>query len=328
MILRDALIAIGGGIWIGMLIHALREAATTWGGDYMSYSAAARHLVSGNSLYAGFQLDGRYPLGLAAWGDGFVYPPTAGLFSLPLALFSDTQGFVIFTALCAAFLGVVVYRIAREAGLSVTWAGGIMVAVLCSGPSIASLETGNANQLAAILLASMWLWPMQSGYLATIGALIKIYPGAGIAWAIRERAGLRGPLAVGLGLLAVSVLVLGWGAWHDFVIAWGNGALSSAFVVPSPRSALDPVLGSSLAALVGYLLAGIALLGSTRLAGRETAFLLLSIAMILPAPDWYLHYFVVPLVGAVPMISRMLAGRGVGTGAGRAHIGAMHQARQ
>jgi len=40
----------------------------------------------------------------------------------------------------------------------------------------------------------------------------------------------------------------------------------------------------------------------------ERALFTLSLAMILPAPDWYLHYFIVPVVGALPVTLRMLAG--------------------
>lgn len=305
----DGVIALAAGLWLATSAFVLIRLENVWTGDFMTYAAGARRLAAGVPLYPAFQLDGPYDLGHAAWGAGYVYPPSAALLSLPFAAFSDLVGFALFTAISGLALAIVVFEIARREGLTDRAAVLVAVAVLASGPALDSLATGNVNSLVAAGLGAMWLAPRWSGYLSVLGALVKLFPILGLVWTLRLRQPVLRPLVLGVAVGVVSIVVVGPGAWLDFVTSTLN-ARSSGWLIPQPpRHLLEPILGPAVASLVSYALTGLLVLATYRVRSHHVAFFLLSVALILPAPDWYMHYWLVPLVGAVPWIAKTLAGR-------------------
>jgi hypothetical protein len=305
---RVLTILVGGAV-VGLTVDLLRRLSQLTIGDFETYWTGARRVLEGRPLYPDFQLHGPFVLGDAAFGRGFVYPPTAALIAAPLGGLPMEVAFVLFTLASAASLATVVYLIGRGSGLGRAGATIGTAILVGTGPGLDALLTGNVNALAAAGLGAMWLWPRSSGAVSTIGALVKVYPGIGILWAVRRRTPLVAPIVVGSVVVAASLLLLGSGAWRDFLTTMANGVSTEYFVVESPRSLLGGVIGSSGAAVVAAALTAVACLSVLRLRDDGWAFLVLGIAMILPAPDWHLHYFIVTVVGAWPLVARSLAAR-------------------
>jgi hypothetical protein len=269
--------------------------------DAESYAVAGRHLLASQPIYAAFQLAGPFGMGDAAWGRGFIYPPTAALLFAPLAPFGQHGLAALFLAAWGLF-GLLSYRVARSIGLEVRFAAVVALVVTVSGPAINATSSGNINLLIAAALLASWLWPRSSGYLAVMGGLIKLYPAAGLVWALRKGDPFWRPVAVGVFAVAATTALLGVGVWHDFLVAFANGRSTSWYFVPSPSQLIGPGLGT----LLGYGLAGLALVGVWRIRDDRLAFALLGWAMILPAPDWWSHYLLIPLAAGLPWLCAAL----------------------
>ena len=306
--------AVAIGLWIGVGLDTLRVLPRIALGDFETYRAGALHVLTGEPLYAPFQLAGPYGLGDAAFGHGYVYPPSAAVLSTPLALLPLVPSWLLFSLLSAGFLGAVVYQISRREGASATMSAAATAVVLASGPAVWSIGTGNVNTLVAAGLGMVWLAPRTAGYLAALGALIKIYPAMAIAWTLRGRGrkaglvGFVGPAVVGAIGLALSAIVFGPGAWRDFATVMGNGKSASVFI-PAPRSVLMPIVGDLGAAIITIGLAAALLAAVIRIRDDRRAFALLSLALILPAPDWFAHYALIPMVGASPLVMHAVVAR-------------------
>jgi hypothetical protein len=301
---REILVASGAGIYVAALIFAIARLHLTIIGDYQTYWVGARHVIEHAPIYAVWQLHGPFPIGFAAFGRGYVYPPTAALISIPLGVISLDWSWMVATTGLAIALAVVSFRIARREGLSHRASRWAAILVVASGPSVEALATGNANVLIAIGLGVLWVKPGWAGHLAVVGGLIKVYPALGLAWAVRKRSALRWPLAVAMLLVVVSILVLGIQPWIDFYRVIRDGQATSDFALEAPRAALESLIGPIASALVTYAVAGLLTLFVARGQNDHRDFFVLSVAMILPAPDWYLHYLVVPVVGLLPIIIR------------------------
>ncbi len=313
------------GISIALTIRSIFRVPVVWAGDYESYAMGATRFLRSEPLYAPFQLAGQYGLGDAAMGRGFVYPPPAVYLAIPFSLPGESVGFALFLALSAWALGAVAYAIAVKEGLGRSASGLVALLVLASGPAIESVATGQANTFVAAGLGLIWVRPRLSGYLAVLGALLKVFPGAGILWALRTRSPVVRPLAMGVVLSGASLLVQGPGLWADFLSSFRNGVSSSPVFPAAPRVVLAPLLGPTLSLAVILLLTVVLLVAVLRLRSERLAFGLLGLALILPAPDWYLHYLIIPLVGFLPlMLSRAvrLARRGRVPGPRPAHAAA------
>jgi hypothetical protein len=279
-------------------------------GDYLSYAAGGERLLAGAPLYPAFQLEGPFVLGNAAFGNGFVYPPPAAVASIPFSLLGPYMGFVMFAGLTALALGVTVAHIGRREGLSRPVSIVFGLVFVLSGPGIEAIATGQANTLVAAMVAATWVWPKATGWIAVLGGLIKLFPAASLAWAIREKAPIVRPLLLGAALVAGSILLLGWDSWRDFITTLRNGHGTPLTIVPSPREFLAIGLGETIASVVAYGIAGLLCLGALVVRSRYAAFAMIAFAMIVPGPDWYLHYLLIPLDGIAPWLATVLVGLG------------------
>lgn len=308
---RLVLIVLIGAVVAPLLLLSLKSlmsASYIYLGDYLSYAAGGQRMLDGLPIYPAFQLAGPFPLAAAAWGVGFVYPPPAAMVSVPFALLGGTLGYAVFTAVSAAGLAFVAFRIARGEGLSTMAATLCAVAILLSAPSIESLATGQANTGIAALLGASWVWRRRSGYIAVLGAFVKLFPLAGLFWTFRTRSPIIRPVLLALVLFAAFVAFFGIDVWRDFARTMSNGKTSALGFFPAPRQVLDPILGEASSALAAYAAAGVLLLASVRVRSDRLAFALVSFGMIVPAPDWYMHYMLIPLVGLLPWLARLAAG--------------------
>jgi hypothetical protein len=261
--------------------------------DASSYRAAVDRWLSGASPYGGEQLSGPHTMGSAVGGAGFVYPPPALVLFLPLALgFGATLVWVLLTH--AAFVGVVFLIARSELGTLPASASVVPVLAALAMPGLVEgLRFGNASALIATLVGAMWLLPRHGAVFAVVAGAIKVFPLIGAAWATRWESSRVPAIAVGLGLLTFSLFV-GVDRWSEWVI-------SMTTAVPScPDWALASMPCATGSALPGFVLAAVLGIGAILARSRSIGFLLITVAMIVPAPDLYQHYLLIPFVGAVP----------------------------
>lgn len=204
-------------------------------------------------MYPDFQLDQPFELGKTAWGAGCVYPPPAALLGVPFVFLGEPLGFAAFTTIAGMALGSVVYAIGRREGLGGRGAALLMAGILCSGPAIESLMTGQANTLVAVGLGLAWLFPRTSGYLAVTGGFLKVFPILMLSWAARVRAPMFGPVVLGAGIAVTSLVVFGFDSWLDFARTLANGRHGSPVFPVPPRHYLDPIIGTTLSTWATYL---------------------------------------------------------------------------
>jgi hypothetical protein len=72
---------------------------------------------------------------------------------------------------------------------------------------------------------------------------------------------------------------------------------------------LSPIVGDLGAAVITIGLAAALLIVVIRIRDDRRAFALLSLALILPAPDWFAHYALIPMVGVLPLVMRAVVAR-------------------
>lgn len=261
--------------------------------DAGSYQAAVNRWLAGDSPYAAAQLSGPHSLGDAAGGVGFVYPPTALPLFLPLALGVDAT--LVWVLLTHAAFVVVVFVIARRELQALPIAGALgLVAVALALPGLEEIRFGNASALVASLLGLMWLLPRHAAAFAVLAGAIKVFPLLGVPWAKRWGGSLTSAAALGALLLALSLMV-GPHRWIEWTTAMTTAT-------PSCQDwALVSLSCATGSALPGLMLGGVLFIGALAAPTRSVSFLLLTVAMITPAPDLYQHYLLVPFIGAIPV---------------------------
>lgn len=119
---------------------------------------------------------------------GFIYPPLAALFCVPLALFPYAQAKLIYSGLLLVILWLLIFSVVRDRvddgstdrslGRDM---GAEIVLALCSFPVYASFERGQVDILVCYLaLLSFWAQQRRksllAGYLLAIAAHIKVFP--------------------------------------------------------------------------------------------------------------------------------------------------------
>lgn len=262
--------------------------------DASSYRGAVERWLSGSSPYSAEQLSGPHTLGSAVGGAGFVYPPSALALFLPLALgFEATLLWVLLTH--AAFIGVVFLMARRELKRWPVAAALVPVVAALALPGVTEgMRFGNASALIAALVGAMWLLPRLTAVLAVLAGAIKVFPLIGAAWGAPWRASIRPAVAVGIGLVVVS-LTAGVGRWGEWVT-------SMTTAIPScPEWALVSIPCATGSSWPGLALAAVFVAGAVLAPSRAIGFLLVTVAMIVPAPDLYQHYLLIPFVGTLPI---------------------------
>jgi hypothetical protein len=143
------------------------------------------------------------------------------------------------------------------------------------------VQVGQASPWVAAAIGSTWLWPRAGSVLTVLAGSLKLYPLLAVRW------------LPALALVLILAIVTA-GLWPDWISAWLN---AKAGCPPWSLPSLTCVTGSS---VPGYLLAAILLVGAWK-APRHIGFFLMTVAMIVPAPDLYSGYLLVPFMGSVVM---------------------------
>lgn len=275
-------------------------------GDFSAHASAVQRALHGDPVYTAIQLAGPYHLPDISRGRGFVYPPTAVLLLLPAALGSVWAVVLLVGSL--GLMALVMTEIVRRELPRYAWVGWPVAGLLLISPIAGdAITAGQVTPLLAAGYGATWLWPRVSGWVAVAGGALKLYPLVLLAWAVRNRAGLRWPIAFGILLVVAATLWLGMATWQHFWTAWQNalpqctppslGSAACAFGRPGQLVALG-------AAVTLALLAA-------RFAGAAVAFLMVAVASVLAAPDLFPNYLLIVAVGALPLACHV-AGRGLG----------------
>jgi hypothetical protein len=226
-----------------LLLRALQFVALTnqvqWGYDFSFYWTAARHLLDGLPIYSATQLAGPYvPQGQ----DGFLYPPPLAAAVTPLAQFFPTDPRLanwVWAAMGALLLIVSIrslwwserleerYPILAGRG---SWL--LVAAAFAFPPVVGELVMGNVHLLLLWLLTLAWLgirrgdpggrW--RGGAMAGVAAMIKIFPGVLLLWALvwgSARTAIGILIGAGLAML-LTLPVTGTAPWYDYPTVLAN----------------------------------------------------------------------------------------------------------
>ena len=189
----------------------LSVAGGTLGYDYEAYVGAARRVLDGARLYdPGASVAGGFAI--------YLYPPPFALAMIPFALLPASLGLWAWeVALVAVFLlGVALMPVRRQ----VRWA-----TVLLAGlqwPFLYTIKLGQVTPWLFLAFVVGWRGigrPASLGLSVAAGALAKVQPALLLGWTLltrRLRATAWGIVTIGLAC-AVSALILGVGAWADYV---------------------------------------------------------------------------------------------------------------
>lgn len=294
--------------WAADLALAASWASWSIADDYGSYWATGWRVLHGFLIYPPSQLASSNTL-LAHSGVGFVYPPPAALLTVPLALLPLGIGFGLFVALSATAWVLVVSAILRRSSLHGTSLHLAMLLMTVNGPVLDGLVSGQANVLLAALLGLAWLRVGSAGYVAVASGLLKPSFGGGLVWARRQRpwGQVLGPLALGVGAVALATIALGPTAWARYLAVVAQARPIGLYYLPSPERLLEGYLSrTAVVVVLAALTIGLLLLVH-RVRDDAVAFALLGWAVILPAPDWWAHYLLFPLVAMLPLVLRWVA---------------------
>jgi hypothetical protein len=197
----------------------------------------------------------------------------------------------LFKLINASVLVIVVAAIAwRQTGRAL--AVGAVVALTLAHPGM-HVREGQIEPLLAAGIGALWLWP--SGWLAVAGGLVKLHPLGGLVWVARKRGPIVKPVLFAIAGVAVWALIFP-DLWRDWLSSTVNmRADCNAIGWPS----VTCVTGIR---WVGPAIAAIMLLGTWRVRSDKVAFLLLSLAILVAAPDTYASYWLIPWVGALPLL--------------------------
>jgi hypothetical protein len=286
MIRAAALVLAGVAALIGLAQLATYGLLIPNAADWWSYHEGAERLIATGSPYSAMQ-GAPYLLHEAAWGRGFVYPPLAGLLFLPTLL----GGWTFYALDAAGVVGFVTISvlIARREGLAL---GGVLVvgALALAHPGFQEVREGQISPLIAAAVGAMWLAPRASGWLAVLTGMVKVFPGIGMVWALRQRAPLLLPILVGLALGVAT-----WWMWPTWATAMLNAQPGC------PAWSLPSIACTTGIRWLGVAVAALLAIAVLRVKSDRLAFLLLTFAMIAPAPDLYWGYLMIPFVGFLPL---------------------------
>lgn len=257
-----AAIAVAGLVWALNFYPGLD-------GDWLSYRATFDRLAAGGPLYPAFQA-APFSLYDAAWGAGYVYPPSS-VVMLPAAYWLWP-----WRVLNLAILAGGVWAASRR-----PWAVGV---VLAHPATWASFANGQAMPMLVGLYGLAYAAPRATGWLAVLGAAVKVFPADLLILAWRRGQPIRGAGLALAGLVAWAVL----------------GGYGAVMLNAEPICHGQPILAlHCTSAPLAYAVAAFLLLGAIAARSDRLAFALLCLAPFAAAPDWTWAYFLLPLMALV-----------------------------
>jgi hypothetical protein len=185
-------------LWSGAIVAAtVQQGVTSQNNNFRIFRAASRHLLAGLDLYAA------YP---AEHIDFYKYSPTFALLFTPFAFLPFAPAMLLWNALNAGALYVAIRLVLPRRPATVARA-------IVFLDMLGSLQNVQSNSLVAALMvftfAAYERHHTALGSLAAItGTYVKLFPIAGVSFAIFHPRKLRVAIAVVLGLVLFAVLPL------------------------------------------------------------------------------------------------------------------------
>ncbi len=289
----------------GILIAlTLLQPGENLGYDYEAYVRAAQRFLDGQPLYD--------PQVEQAGGFAvYLYPPPFALAMVPFALLPDALGTWLWMALLVGCFvaGVAALPVPATVRWLVLLLGGI------NWPVLYGLRLGQVGPILFLLFCLCWRWldrQERFGIAAALGAIVKVQPGLLLAWALltrRWRAVVAGSVVL-LVVGAVTTLVVGTGAWSDYVSllrAIGGNPVTTehnfapgavAFQLGAPESVAVLIQAVTVIATVLVVLAAI------RWSTAEQSLICAIVASQLVSPLLWDHYAIVLLIPAAYLLAR------------------------
>ncbi|MGH2468389.1 MAG: glycosyltransferase family 87 protein [Candidatus Limnocylindrales bacterium] len=268
--------------------------------DWETYVDALGRLINGQGLYSPAQLSGSYVTMATEWV-GFVYPPLAAVLLAPLAI-PVVGPAVWYGTSIGIFLTGLAALVRREAGHLLPWPLAVaFLPLLIIAPFWDGVITGNVNLLIVGLLAWSWAAPGRwIGPLAGVLAVVRIFPGSLAVQRVRAT-GWRGalvPVGVAIGLVIVTLPIVGLNSWTDYATALTNAVPQCTKQVNSLVCALTPAMGAAVAEGTAMLLTAILLVGSLLVRNSLASFTMITLVWVLPMPDLSPNYLLAVILPA------------------------------
>ena len=184
--------------WIGAIVAAtMQQGVARENNNFRIFRAAARHLIAGTDLYAA------YP---AEHFDFYKYSPTFALLFAPFAYVPFPLAMLLWNALNAGALYVAV-------GLVLPRRAARIARVIVFLDMLGSLQNAQSNALvAALIVFTFAAYERRHTTLGTLAALagtyIKLFPLAGVSFAVFHPRKVRVAIAVVLGMALFALLPL------------------------------------------------------------------------------------------------------------------------
>ena len=147
------------------------------------------------------------------------------------------------------------------------------------------------------------------GVLAGVGVVLKLFPSVLALWPTGD-ARLRSiglAIAVFVGLVVVSLPIVGIESWLEFASAISNAQPACTDARFSIPCALGPVIGVSAARMAAIAVGGALVLLALLVRNDRAAFVLFGAAMLAPVADMHPHYWLFAYVALAVLIGGMLA---------------------
>jgi hypothetical protein len=215
-------------LWaIAVIAATIQQAVTHQNNNFLIFRAASLHLLHEQDLYAA------YP---ALHFDFYKYSPTFALLFLPIAVLPFALSMFLWNALNAGVLYFAIGRVLPRRAATIARA----IAFL---DMLGSLQNAQSNALVAGLIILTFIAyeegrPVLGSFYAGLGTAIKLFPIAGVSFAIFHPRKLRVAIAATAGIIVLlllpllvtpqSVLIAQYASWHAIE---SKDALARGFTV-------------------------------------------------------------------------------------------------
>ena len=324
---RPPLVGLAGVLLVSLGAAALIGQRDVWrttvegagAQDFGIFYTSIQHYAHGRSLYAPQPPPSGFPY---RTGQLNLNLPHTNVFFLPLALLSPRAGFVVWVAaslfvfICSTWrsLRALAWRLPPLAWLA------LAVYLVAWGPAAAFSLTFQLSFLLMGPVTAAWLAARQgrsrtAGAWLGLAAIIKPFLLLFVPFLLlrRDRRALEALAAVGVGMIAIGVLVFGPGAYRDWLVQLPRVTWGSHYMNASVAGLLQRLLGRSTYEHAGdlpwlrvlLLAAAVATVGTVTIvrtarlrkdaAGVDAAWASLLLASILLSPLGWVYYVWVAL---------------------------------
>ncbi|MBA3236308.1 MAG: DUF2029 domain-containing protein, partial [Chloroflexi bacterium] len=277
-----------------------------FGYDFVAYDAAARRIAAGAPLYLADTAE-RYRQQLY---DGlYLYPPQLAIALVPLTVLSTFDATVAWMVFRIGLLiaGCALMPVSRSARL-------LTFAVGCASlPVLFDLNLGNISIVVLVLAALAWRMSDRPIGAVAHAALIAMRFPFGvffITWIFQRRGRpIVWTIAAGIGLILVSLPIVGVGQYMDYLTILRN--LPDISTGPHNLSLKSTALEigipgdvAGLAVPLGYVAGALAIVFAARRRDRDVAFVVSVVATLLLTPFIHPHYLVLMLFPTALLLDR------------------------